>query len=64
MALNRAAGFIRRQIGARIRLRHTPELSFAYDESVEQRRPDDAVVRGDQKGDQPEPESLQSLMLE
>jgi ribosome-binding factor A len=34
-ALTNASGFIRRQIGSRIRLRHTPELTFAYDESVE-----------------------------
>jgi ribosome-binding factor A len=35
-ALADASGFIRRQIGARIKLRYTPELTFAYDESVEQ----------------------------
>jgi ribosome-binding factor A len=34
-ALTNASGFIRRQIGSRIRLRHTPELTFVYDESVE-----------------------------
>jgi ribosome-binding factor A len=34
-ALVRATRFIRRLIGARIRLRHTPELSFAYDDSIE-----------------------------
>lgn len=34
-ALTSATGFIRRQIGSHIRLRHTPELTFAYDESVE-----------------------------
>jgi len=34
-ALTSATGYIRRQIGSRIRLRHTPELIFAYDESVE-----------------------------
>jgi ribosome-binding factor A len=35
-ALESAAGFIRRQIGARIRLRVTPELTFEYDETIEQ----------------------------
>ncbi len=35
-ALVRAAGFIRRLVGARVKLRHTPELSFAYDDSIEQ----------------------------
>src|SRR5262249_47062482 len=34
-ALVRATGYIRRLIGARIRLRHTPELSFEYDDSIE-----------------------------
>jgi ribosome-binding factor A len=34
-ALTGATGFIRRQIGSRIRLRYTPELTFDYDESVE-----------------------------
>src|SRR6185295_15420801 len=33
-ALGRAAPFLRRQIGARLRLKRTPELTFAYDESV------------------------------
>jgi ribosome-binding factor A len=35
-ALASASGFIRRQIGSRIKLRYTPELSFDYDQSVEQ----------------------------
>jgi ribosome-binding factor A len=35
-ALVGASGFVRRLIGARIKLRHTPELSFAYDETIEQ----------------------------
>lgn len=34
-ALVRATGYIRRLISARIRLRHTPELVFAYDDSIE-----------------------------
>lgn len=34
-ALQRAAGFIRRQIGSRIKLRHTPELIFSIDEAFE-----------------------------
>ena len=33
-ALTRAAPFLRRQIGARIRLRRVPELAFFYDESI------------------------------
>jgi ribosome-binding factor A len=34
-ALNHAAGFIRHALGARLRLRRSPELSFAFDASVE-----------------------------
>jgi ribosome-binding factor A len=34
-ALINATSYIRRQIGLRIRLRYLPELTFAYDESVE-----------------------------
>jgi ribosome-binding factor A len=33
-ALGRAAGFLRRQIGSRLRLKHAPELRFVYDDSV------------------------------
>ncbi|GEK46511.1 30S ribosome-binding factor RbfA [Halomonas pacifica] len=32
--LRRAAGFLRGQVGRRIKLRHVPELRFHYDESV------------------------------
>lgn len=33
-ALERAAPFLRRQIGARLRLKRSPELRFLYDDSV------------------------------
>jgi ribosome-binding factor A len=33
--LKRAAGFLRSQLGARLKLRMTPELHFHYDSSVE-----------------------------
>jgi ribosome-binding factor A len=33
-ALERAAPFLRRQIGTRLRLKRTPELRFFYDESI------------------------------
>jgi ribosome-binding factor A len=33
-ALGRAAPFLRRQIGQRLRLRRVPELEFFYDESI------------------------------
>ena len=34
-ALERAAPFLRRQIGSRLRLKRVPELSFTYDDSIE-----------------------------
>ncbi|MDD2234543.1 MAG: 30S ribosome-binding factor RbfA [Desulfitobacteriaceae bacterium] len=33
--LNSAAGFVRREIGYRVRLRVTPEIVFKYDPSIE-----------------------------
>jgi len=33
-ALERAAPFLRRQIGSKLRLRRVPELKFIYDESI------------------------------
>lgn len=33
--LNSAAGFIRREIGSRIKLRYTPEIIFEIDNSIE-----------------------------
>ena len=34
-ALSNATPFLRRQLGRQLRLRHTPELVFAYDDSIE-----------------------------
>jgi ribosome-binding factor A len=34
-AFERAAPFIRRQLGRRLRLRRTPELQFLFDDSIE-----------------------------
>jgi ribosome-binding factor A len=34
-AIAQASGFIRSEIGKRIRLRHTPELEFKIDESID-----------------------------
>lgn len=34
-ALERAAPFLRRQIGSRLRLKRVPELIFTYDDSIE-----------------------------
>lgn len=34
-ALNRASGYVRSEIGKRVRLRHTPDIVFKYDPSIE-----------------------------
>ncbi len=33
--LNEAAGYIRKEIAERIEVRHTPKITFEYDESIE-----------------------------
>jgi ribosome-binding factor A len=33
--LKQAAGFVRRELGRRVRMRHTPELVFHYDEGLD-----------------------------
>ncbi len=35
-ALRRAQGFLRREVGKRVRLRNTPELHFYWDETLQQ----------------------------
>lgn len=35
VALNHAARFVRRQLGAALHLKHTPEIHFVYDETLE-----------------------------
>jgi ribosome-binding factor A len=35
IGLRQAAGFIRRELGQRVRMRHTPELVFHYDEGLD-----------------------------
>lgn len=43
--LQKAAGFIRTEIGHRIRLRRTPEITFEFDSSVEYGNKIDALLR-------------------
>ena len=33
--LRQAAGYLRRELGRRLRVRHTPELAFQYDEGLD-----------------------------
>lgn len=52
--LARAAGFLRRELGRRLRLHHIPELKFVFDASIERgsrlSRLIDEVVSGVQTG--------------
>ena len=45
-ALEKASGFIRSEVGARIRLRRTPELAFEFDTAIEYGNKIDALLRG------------------
>ena len=35
VGLRQAAGFVRRELGRRLRVRHTPEIAFHYDEGLD-----------------------------
>ena len=43
-ALKRATSFLRRELSARVRLRHTPELVFAYDDTMEKGARSDKIL--------------------
>src|SRR5699024_581552 len=43
--LHKATGFIRSEIGQRIRLRKVPEITFAYDEAHDYGNKIDAIIR-------------------
>lgn len=45
-ALEKASGFMRSEIGSRIRLRRTPELLFEFDTAIEYGNKIDALLRG------------------
>jgi ribosome-binding factor A len=34
-ALQQASGFVRRELGRRLRIRHTPEVEFRYDKGID-----------------------------
>ncbi|MBK7400504.1 MAG: 30S ribosome-binding factor RbfA [Myxococcales bacterium] len=43
-ALERCSGFLRREVGQRLKLRHAPALAFHYDEAPEKRGRIDALL--------------------
>lgn len=50
-ALEKAKGFIRSEIGQRIKLRKTPELQFKFDESIDHGNRIDELLRNLNKED-------------
>jgi ribosome-binding factor A len=54
-ALERAAPFLRRQIGARLRLKRTPELKFSFDESIAGQDRIERLLNEIHAGPKPEP---------
>ncbi|MDZ7379805.1 MAG: 30S ribosome-binding factor RbfA, partial [candidate division KSB1 bacterium] len=52
-ALERATSFLRAQLGARIRIRYTPELRFFYDDTLDRAERIDRLLR-DAGADHPE----------
>lgn len=56
-ALNRAAGFLRRELSQIMRMRHVPELKFVYDRSIAEGMRMDALIDAARKRDRPEDSS-------
>lgn len=50
-ALNDASGFIRKELSQRIDVRHTPELNFVYDESIEYGKKIEGIIEQINKED-------------
>lgn len=48
--LLRAAPFLRRELGSRLQLRHVPELTFQYDDSIERGTRINAILDGLDQG--------------
>ena len=44
-ALNRARGYLRREVAQRLRLRYAPELRFFWDDSIDEGRQIEALLR-------------------
>lgn len=51
--LKNAAGFIRTELGSRIRFRHVPELRFVQDKALEHHAQIDALIKQINEGDSP-----------
>ena len=51
-----SSGFLKRELGRRLRLRHPPELSFTYDESFDYAGRIDRILKDLHEDDQGDPE--------
>ena len=49
--LEEASGFIRHELASRLEIRHTPELIFKFDESIEYGRHIDEIIEDIHKGE-------------
>ena len=53
IALEKAAGFLQKEIGSALELRYTPKLKFLFDESLERGLEVDRVLRNLEKDQKP-----------
>jgi len=51
--LNSAKGYIRKELGRRLRLRYTPEIVFQFDPSIEYAIHMEEVIRSIHRGEEP-----------
>ena len=51
--LNSAKGYIRKELGRRLRLRYTPEIVFQFDPSIEYAIHMEEVIRNIHRGEEP-----------
>lgn len=58
-ALQRASGFVRRELGARLDLREVPEIRFLYDGSLDQGRRVEDLLRRIERGEPVKDEDLE-----
>jgi ribosome-binding factor A len=54
--LNRAAGFLRGELGRALQLRHAPKLEFVYDQQIENADKLTRLIDGAVKSDQSKPD--------
>jgi ribosome-binding factor A len=57
--LQRASGFVRRELGGRLDLREVPEIRFLYDGSLDQGRRVEDLLRRIEQGDPVKDEDLE-----